>query len=252
MTLAQTQRDFTAWLHSGAQSDAARFGERAAPGLAIYQNNFRAQLAACLEESFERTRQWIGEDAFHDAIVAHVERVPPSSWTLDAYPRDFPATLALLYPADPEVAELAALELALADAFVAPDAPPLSTGRIASVDWDSAVLVFTPTLNLQPLATNAPAIWSALASDEMPSAAEKLPVSGALLTWRRDEMSQFRAIDAAEQQAILEVRNGMTFAELCAQLVCELGENTGVAVAGAWLGQWAGDGLVVDIRLGSD
>ena len=55
-------------------------------------------------------------------MVAHVARVPPSSWTLDAYPRDFPATLAPLYPDDPEVAELAVLELALAEAFVGADA----------------------------------------------------------------------------------------------------------------------------------
>lgn len=244
MTLAQTQRDFTAWLQSGSPEDAARFGPRAAPGLAIYQNNVRAQLAGCLEESFERTRQWIGGEAFHDAVVAHVTRVPPSSWTLDAYPRDFPATLALLYPGDPEVAELAVLELALAMAFVGPDAEAVTAQQVAGIDWDRAILIFVPTLDLHPLTTNAPAIWTALAQDEPPPAAELLPEAATLLTWRNGEEAQFRAIDDSEEQAILCLRNGMTFAAMCEQIVRERGEEQGVALAGALLGQWLSDGLL--------
>lgn len=248
MKLADTQRHFTEWLQSGSPETAAQFGGSALPGLAIYQNNFRSQLAACLEDSFERTRQWIGADAFHEAVVTHVERVPPSSWTLDAYPRDFPATLALLHPVDPEVTELASLELALAEAFVRPDAPPLAAARLAAVDWESAVIVFTPTLDLQPLTTNAPAIWTALANDQMPPPAERLPVEAALLIWRRDEDPMFRAGDRDERHALMLLRQGMTFADLCTQLVHERGETEGIAFTGAWLGRWLSDGLVTDIR----
>lgn len=248
MTLAEIQRDFVAWLRMGSCEAAGRFSVDAGPGLAVYQNNFRAQLAMCLEESFERTRQWIGGEAFHEAVIAHVARVPPSSWTLDAYPRDFPDTLALLYPEDPEVMELARLELALADAFVGPDVLSLAAERIADVDWDRAVLVFTPTLDLQPVTTNAPAIWSALASEEMPPSCETLPVASALMTWRHNEISRFRVIGAPERRAIQQARIGMTFAELCEEAVGDLGESEGIALAGGWLGQWLGDGLIVDIR----
>ncbi len=143
MNLIELQRDMRAWLTCEDAAAAARFGDEAAPGLRVYQNNYRAQLAACLEESFEHTRDWIGGEAFHRAIVAHVDRVPPSSWTLDAYARDFPATLAILYPADPEVAELAWLEMALGEAFVAADADALAADDLAAVDWDRAVLRLT-------------------------------------------------------------------------------------------------------------
>lgn len=247
MSLAQTQRAFSAWLRTGASDDAMPFGSSALPGLAIYQNNFRAQLADCLEDSFPQTRQWIGGEAFHDAVVHHVERVPPSSWTLDAYPRDFPATLALLYPDDPEVNELADLELALAEAFVGPDAEPLAAERIAQVDWDRAILRFTPTLDLRPLTTNAPDIWKTLTGEEIPPAAALLPEQAALMTWRQSEMSRFRVIDGAEQRGILLTRNGLPFAALCAQLVDEMGESEGVALGGAWLGSWLADGLLTDI-----
>lgn len=247
MSLAQTQRAFSAWLRTGAANDAMSFGPSAQPGLAIYQNNFRAQLADCLEDSFPQTCQWIGGEAFHDAVVRHVRRVPPSSWTLDAYPRDFPATLALLYPDDPEVGELADLELALGEAFVGPDAEPLAADRIAQVDWDRAILRFTPTLDLHPSTTNAPDIWTALTREDMPPAATLLGEQAALMTWRQDEMSRFRVVDGAEERGILLARNGLSFAALCAQLVDEMGESQGVALCGAWLGSWLADGLLADI-----
>ncbi len=247
MNLAQTQRAFSAWLRTGAADDLMSFGSRAQPGLAIYQNNFRTQLAACLEDSFAHTRQWIGNEAFHDAVVHHVERMPPNSWTLDAYPRDFPSTLAALYPDDPEVGELADLELALAEAFVGPDAEPLAAERIAEVDWDRAVLRFTPTLDLRPLSTNAPDIWTALTREEMPPAAALLQDQSALMIWRNGEMPRFRVIDCAEQRSILLARNGLSFAALCTQLIDGLGETEGVALSGAWLGRWISDGLLTDI-----
>lgn len=247
MSLAAIQRDFRSWLQTGSPESAASFDLRATPGLGIYLNNFRSQLVACLEDSFTKTRLWIGEDAFQQAVVRHVDRVPPSSWTLDAYPKDFPETLALLYPDDPEIAELAGLEFMLAEAFIAADALPLDSARVASVDWDVASLIFTPTLDLCPLKTNAPAIWTALAEQSEPPAPEQLPEASALLVWRQGETPRFRTIATAEHQALSQMRAGAPFAGLCARLVGEIGEEAGIALAGTWLGQWLKDELVVAI-----
>jgi len=245
MTLIALQRDMRAWLTREDRGAARRIGAQA--GLSVYQNNYRAQLAACLEEGFARTRAWIGAEPFRAAVVAHVDRVPPSSWTLDAYGRDFPATLATLYPSDPEVAELAWIELALAEAFVAPDAAALTMDQVAGVDWDRAVLRFTPTLELADLTTNAPAIWSALRAGDMPPAPELLVETGAVLVWRLHHVAQFRAIDQIELQAIAATRAGMSFAELCANLTEAFGEQQGIARAGTMLGRWLADGLIVEI-----
>ena len=141
MSLLALQRDMRLWLTREDGDAAARLGADAAPGLRVYQNNYRAQLAACLGESFERTRDWIGGEAFHRAVVAHVDRMPPHSWTLDAYGRDFPATLAALYPADPEVTELAWLDMALGEAFVATDAVALTADDLDDIDWDDEVRI---------------------------------------------------------------------------------------------------------------
>ncbi len=237
MSLLALQRDFGVFLRDGD-------GDAATPGMRVYQNAYRAQLVACLEDSFARTRDWIGADAFESAVIRHIHRVPPSSWTLDAYARDFPDTLAWLYPDDPEVKELAALELALADAFVGRDSEALSPADARNVDWDEAVLHFTPTLDLRPAASNACEIWSALAAGETPPAASALRDRHALLVWRHQLISRFRLVDVAEEQAIMRARSGLCFADLCAALVATRGEDQGIALAASYLARWLADGLL--------
>ena len=237
MSLLALQRDFGGWLRDG---DA----DTAAPGMRIYQNNYRGSLVACLEEAFARTLAWIGEEAFERAAIEHICRVPPSSWTLDAYPRDFPDTLAFLHPDDPEIAELAGLELALAEAFVGPDAEPLTQAEAVNVDWDQAILRFVPTLDLRDVTTNAHALWAAIGEERMPPAVERLDGRHALLVWRRDLVSRFRLVDAREEQALALARSGLSFADLCAAVVTVEGEADGVALAGQWLGRWLGEGLL--------
>ena len=182
MNLLSLQRDMRAWLNTGSERCAARFAVSAQPGLGIYQNNYRAQLAACLEDSFSVTLAWLGGEAFHAAIVAHVGSFAPTSWTLDLYGKDFPTTLRRLYPDDPEVGDLATIEWALSEAFVAPDAPPLSAD-LTSIDWDEARIELAPSLTVHSLETNAPAIWSAIDEDSRPPTATLVPAPGALLVW---------------------------------------------------------------------
>lgn len=251
MSLLALQRDVRAWLRSQCPEAASRIGGDAAlAGLQVHRGNHRASLTACLDESFARARDWIGETAFAAAAGAHILCIPPSSWTLDAYPRDFPATLAILYRDDPEVAELAWLDLALAEAFVAPDAAVPDAATIAAVDWDTAVLRFGPSLEIGEARTNAAAIWSALAAGEAPPAAALLPEPAAMLVWRRDGVSCFRSIKRDEQRALLLARAGTPFAELCAALVADVGEANGVAMAGAFLGRWIADGLLSGFTTG--
>lgn len=248
MNLLALQRDMRAWLVHEDADAAARLGGRAAPGLSVYQNNYRAQLVGCLEASFARTQAWIGDAAFLRAAATHIDRVPPSSWTLDAYGRDFPATLALLYPDDPEVSELAAIELALEEAFVGPDATALTVADMSDIDWDDAVLRLVPTLETLPARTNAAALWSALAADETPPPARRLDEPEATLFWSQNQQARFRTIDQVELQALMRVRAGTTFEALCAETAEAFGHDDAPTIAGQWLGRWIGDGLIAAIE----
>ena len=202
----------------------------------------------CIETSYAKPRQWLVEAAFESAAARHVDRVPPSSWTLDAYPRDFPDALAAQSPADPEVRELAWLDMALGEAFVAADAEPVDPASLGAVDWDRAALRFTASLDLATLISNACAIWSALSAGEMPPAATLLPGPGALLVWRADGRSHFRAIDLDERDALLLARAGEPFGGLCARAAAQFGDEAGVVAASGWLARWLGDRLIIAIE----
>ncbi|MEV5034173.1 putative DNA-binding domain-containing protein [Sphingobium sp. LMC3-1-1.1] len=247
MSLLALQRDMRDWLMREDGAAADRIGATAAPGLAVYQNNYRTQLVACLESSFQRTRAWIGEDMFLHAAVHHIDNVPPSSWTLDAYGRDFPATLARLHAADPEIAEIAGIELALEELFVAADSPAVGLDGLGGVDWDRAVLTFAPSIDLLHLNTNSFAIWSALAAQKEPPAPQYLDRPDVALLWRQGEQCRIRTIDDAELQALLKLRCGMTFGALCRDVALLLGEEAGMTLVGRWLGSWLSDHMVVAI-----
>lgn len=247
MSLLTLQRDMRDWLLGEDMAAAGRIGVEAGPGIAVYLNTYRTQLVACLESSFPRTRAWIGEDMFLHAAVHHIDRVPPSSWTLDAYGRDFPATLARLHAADPEIAEIAGIELALEDLFVAADSSVVGQDGLGDVDWERAVLTFAPSIALLHLQTNGFVIWSALVEQREPPAPQYLDRPDVALLWRQGEQCRIRTIDDAELQALLKLRCGMTFGALCRDVALLLGEEAGMTLVGRWLGRWLSDHMVVAI-----
>ncbi|NWB26156.1 HvfC/BufC N-terminal domain-containing protein [Pseudomonas gingeri] len=247
MNLAELQREFHHWLVTADESAAQRLGGNVAAGLAVYQNNYRAQLVGCLEQAFPHLRRWIGDEAFLAAAVSHIDRQPPHAWTLDAYPEGFHASLVTLFPHNPDVQELAWIEAALNDAFVAADAEALSLEALATIDWDSARLRLTPSFRSHALTTNAEPIWSALCDEVAPPESEMLAEPGGVIVWRRQFTSRLRPLEQLEYQALLHLQANGSFAALCEWLVERLGETEGIARAGALLAGWLASELIVDI-----
>jgi len=247
MSLYALQHGIRNWLTTENPAVATQCGARAPAGLSVYLNTYRGQLLDCLAESYPITRQWLGDSAFTAAAAEHIDRRPPSSWTLDAYPEGFAATLDALWPDDAEVAELAQIEAALTAAFVGADADPVDPAGLAAVDWDRAVLHLVPTCTLLPVVTNAPAIWAALAAEETPPAAAPLPTPAHLAVWRTGFAPAFRTLAPTETKALRMAAAGATFAAICARLAADHGEAAAADMAGHMLAQWLADGLVMAI-----
>jgi len=248
MNLATWQRDFQAWLVDASEDAADRLGEKAVAGLSVYQNNYRGQLVECLEHSFPQVHTWLGDEAFLHAAITQINSHPPHAWTLDAYACDFDATLIKLYPENPDLHELAWIENALSEAFVAADAQPLAVDALATIDWDTARLRLAPSLRHRLATTNANAIWSALSQNETPPEGEMLPDTGGLIVWRRQFTSCLKRVDSIEYDALLSIQQDGRFSTLCDRLVEHLGDDAGVAKAGALLASWLGSELIVDIE----
>lgn len=247
MSLLALQQNFVDFLLDRPTDIHAAVSGRGEAGLAVYHNAYSAQLVACLKDSFERLWAWLGDDAFEAAARSHIADTPPGSWTLGDYSMDFPETVARLYPDDPEVAEIAALDWALRRAFDGPDAVPIAPNRLGEIDWDLAVIRFVPTLRLIPVMTNCGAIWNAIAANEDVPPAQALPEQGWIRVWRVDLQPHFTTIEASEAAAIRFAQEGLGFAEICDRLAEQTGVDVAVELAGRSLGSWLQDQLIADI-----
>jgi len=248
MSLLELQRQFRDHLLDAPSPIADRIdGDSTADGLAVYHHAYRAQLVACLGDTYEKLWAWLGDDAFRAAAERYIAAHPPQSWTLSDYGSAFPAVLAELYPDDPDVAELASLDWTLRRAFDGEDASPITAGDLAAVDWETARFRFTPTLQIFPIRTNCAAIWNALALDETPPAATCLAEPAAIRVWRRELAPQFSSMDACEYDSLSRLQEGANFSELCAHLGDTLGEAEATLTIGQLLGRWLQDELVIAI-----
>jgi hypothetical protein len=247
MNLHAMQRDFRRWLTSSEAAPARRLTGGDRRGLAVYQNNYRAQLVGCLEATYPHLRTFIGAAAFHHAAAVHIGRHPPRAWTLDAYGAGFGATLGAIWPANPDLQELAWIDGALASAFVARDAGPLDPARLAAVDWERARLDFAPSLHEALLTTNAADIWTALQDGGPAPAAAMLAAPAGVVVWRRAHVARLRVLDLLDHEALALARAERSFAAPCALLVARLGADAGVARAGALLADWIASELLTRV-----
>ncbi|MGN6478711.1 HvfC/BufC family peptide modification chaperone [Luteibacter sp.] len=247
MKLAALQDQFRQWLVTGDEAGTEAFGASARPGLQVYQNNYRVQLMGCLEVSYPLLRRFIGEDAFREAAITHIDARPPRGWTLDHYGADFGETLRALHPRNPDLEELAWIEWMLGEAFVAADTLPATPEALASVDWDHANLVLSPSVRVRRAVTNADDVWMALRDGEAAVESEWLAAPEGLLVWRRDHMARLRRTDAVESAALVALGKDPGFGSLCETLVGLLGEEAGVQRAGQLLADWLSAGVVVGI-----
>jgi hypothetical protein len=248
MNLAQWQQSFRGWLVTGSGENGCDFGERAAPGLEVYQNNYRTQLVNCLQVSYPHLLRWIGDEAFRQVAIRHIDAHPPYGWTLDSYGKDFGTTLQEIHPRNPDLLELAWIEWALSEAFVAMDAAPMSKEALGSVNWDEARLRLTPSLRHHVATTNADEVWSALLEESgaVPDG-EMLDAPGGLVVWRRGFLSRLRRFDVHDYAALLGLLADSRFEAMCEKLVARLGEEPGVTRAGTLLAEWIDAGLIVGV-----
>ena len=217
------------------------------PGLSVYRNNYRGSLRDCLRNTHEHSWSWLGDEGFDAAADSYIALHTPHHWSLDAYGEGFARHLAACLPDDPEVAELAWLEWALARAFDGADAEPLSAAGLGDVDWEQARFTFVPTLTLGTMTTNAAAIWTALAGDQPPPQPAILPAPATVLVWRNGLAPCFRTLEPAEARALRGAQAGASFGAICAMLAEELDEEAAAGAAGALLGQWLGERLIAAI-----
>jgi hypothetical protein len=228
----------------------------AATRASIYYEAYRLRLAEALETDFDALRAYLGEEKFDDLCRDYVGAHVSDHYSIRHYGRHMARFLAETEPwrDEPFLAEMAAFEWAMVDAFDAADAPPATTADMEQVPperWPAMTFSLHPSLQRLNLSWNAPAVWNAVDRKEPLPVAVKSPYPIGWMVWRQGLQIYFRSLSVDQAFALDAMRAGESFAAICEGL-CEWIDAQHVALHGAGLlKQWLEDGLIRDVRAGT-
>lgn len=221
----------------------------------VYYNAYRARLAEILEQDLETVAEYLGEELFAHVAAGYIDAHPSDMRNARWYSRHAADFLASTEPFSrwPQVAELAAIEIALADAFDAADAAPFMLDdltRTPPQDWAQLAFSAHPALRRIDTATNVFDIWQALkaeAAEPEPPPPKVLDAPQPLAVWRQDAHSRLRALPPSEARGLDALLRGATFAQACeAMATGDRDEETAdVNQAVTYLAGWCAAGMLV-------
>jgi hypothetical protein len=118
---------------------------------------------------------------------------------------------------------------------------------VAPGDWAGLSLQFHPSVQYLELATNAPAVFKALSDEQPPPQPATRDRPQPWLLWRQDLKTQYRSLEPAETAALLVMRAGGTFGEMC-EALCDWHDADEVPlVAAGMLKRWIVEELLVAV-----
>jgi|CXWK01.1.fsa_nt_gi hypothetical protein len=257
MKLADLQAQFQAALIHGDPAvldhipDSPR--ETKSTLLGVYQTAYVIRLIEVLRTDYEKLHTYMGDERFDTMAKRYLAQNPShvrsARWVGTAMPKFLKEDAE--YATSLQLADLAALETALNDAFDAADDPVLSFDDLAAVppqDWGDLSFTAHPSVRFLTLATTASKIWSALAEGHDPEPA--IADGGeTVLVWRKDQLARFRALGAEEAMLWAEVTRGVPFSGLCElAAVFDDAQNASLRAA-TYLKSWLDGGLLSSSQL---
>lgn len=225
-----------------AEVQGAFRGDAALPAVArldIYADMYFFRIRDVLKEVYERVLVDIGEDTFHNLIVAYLIAHPPRTASIrDAGDRlpEFLRTHELAADS-PWLPELAQLEWFQLEVFDAADAPLLELDTLRTTPPDEFGAV---PLALVPAHRLMKTQW-AVEQDNPHSSAD-----GVVLVWRNGFDAAQRRLEPLEVEALALVAQGTTFGDVCELVAMHTTEEEAPQVAFTFLSRWIADSLISD------
>jgi hypothetical protein len=216
----------------------------AADRLDVYAGGYPARVRDALADTHPALARLVGEAAFAALAQRYAAAMPLTSYNLN----DAGAHLAAFVAGDalgrayPFLADLAALEWCIAQAFHAAERPALDPRALAWSldDWDRAVLELQPSVAV--LASRWPllALWER--GDAAPDEARRAAgAAQAMLIRRAGLVVRCEAISAGEAAALRLLLDGQTLGAVMEQLGAAGHDAETVS---QWCAGWMRDGIV--------
>lgn len=222
--------------------------------LGIYRDAYGLRLIEVLGNDHEMLRSYMGDDGFRAMARDYIAGCPSQHSNARWFSQRLPDFLreAEPYSDRPALADLAALERALNDAFDGADAAVLDLPDLAAIppaSWGELSFKCHPTAACIALQSNAAEIWAALKSEKEPPASELAPEAKRILVWRHDTTAMFREIACEEAMMWAEIAKGARFDALCEMLAAYADPPSAPARAAAFLKGWLEAGLLSETKL---
>ena len=214
--------------------------------LGVYHHAYRARLSEVLADTFAKTCLYMGSDTFDEHAAAFAVAHPPLTRSLSRYGAEFPTHLASLYPANPELHELAQLDWDLRTCFDGPDVPALHADE-AQADpqhtWLQRERPLHPSLRLREATTNVVQLWKAIDSDQPVPPAELLAQPCSLMVWRKALQPHFQTLAPGQARFANQLMLGSSIQQTCDELAGSQALPD-PAQLGVWLRDWLSDGVL--------
>lgn len=213
----------------------------------VYRHAYVARLIEVVRNDHAFLNRLLGETEFSDLARAYVAASPSHNPNARWFSHRFPDFIAKTYPDQMHLAELAALERALNDAFDAPDADPLALADLAAVApelWSSLVFTPHPSAARLTLTTNAHALWLALKDENAPPEVQTFETPETVLVWRRETTPRLRRAAGEEAMMWTEAAKGLPFGALCELVATYDDPETAPLRAAQYLQGWITSGLL--------
>jgi len=217
--------------------------------LNVYQHAYVARLIEILGNDYEMLHGYVGDAGFDALARAYVAANPSPHRNARWFGTRLPEFLAETAPwaGHPQIAEIAAIDRALNDAFDGAEAATVTLADLAAVpaeDWGNLAFTPQPFIHRLDAATNAYAIWSAIKNAETPPAAEALAAPQPLMIFRADLTSKIRPLDADEAMMWDEMTRGLSFGVLCEMMATFWDAEEAPMRAAGYLQGWITAGLL--------
>lgn len=214
----------------------------------IYANAYFYRLLDCLTEEFPATMAVAGDENFAALVREYLLKYPPTEPSI-LYAGRYLADFLSDHPFAerwPFIAELAGLERAILDVFVAADAPALCVDALQAVPsqhWPALELLAHPTVKIIDGGWRVTDLLYAIAQSQEWSnpAHEKTSV----LVWRQNSQVNYRNLELVEREALGAVSRGAKFATVCEAVADSAEEPDHAVLIGRLLARWLADGIIV-------
>jgi hypothetical protein len=253
VTLAESQQLIAGLVTRDAEvdpavRDASLVGDAelsAAERARIYSDMYLFRLVDALREDYPLLSQLLGAEEFFALSAAYVRTHPSENPSLAHLGRHLPAFLRDAPETRRDLAELAALEWARAQAFIAPDADPVDGSALQALAENAAAarILLLPSVRLLSFDYDVVTLWADLETGRHPRPPVRAPTF--VLVWRKG-FDVFHAPMSAEELGALEaVQRGATLGEAC-EAFTALPDPTQAAFDA--VASWCGEGLIAAIE----